>query len=131
MRSLATILFISFIAIGIFGFLAMGHTGCIMTIATQNSCMQGQPFADVVSHLQLYRSFSAAVMVGIFMVGLWSAMFRYFMGVDTIAHADQTHFAGMRSFEQSTVAYKVRRRFLAWLSTRERADYDARAIAGA
>ncbi len=133
MRSIAIVLLISFLAIGVFGFVAMGHTGCIMSIATQNSCMQGRdPIDTFASHFKAYKSFSMAALTEILAVALFAVLrvVRRVKRLDTVVRADESRASG-RILEKRTVVHKIKQRLLAWLSIQERRDYDDLVIAGA
>ncbi len=130
-KNTAAVILMGFFVVGIFGFLAMGHSGCIMTIATQNSCMQGQgSFSDILSHLQLYKSFSTAVIAGLGMAGmLWFAMMLGRVAVGTDMRTTGFAQRGANIFGKHRVVRTVEQRLLAWLSIQERRAYDAFAMA--
>ena len=120
----------SFVMIAVFGFLAMGHTGCIMSIAAQSSCMQGRGSADsFASHFQIYRSFSLAVF-GALLVAEILLIARSFK-IAAASMGDDPFRICVRSFAKLRVAKVMSPRLLAWLSIHELRDPYAFLKAGA
>ena len=62
-RVITAALILSFVAIAVFGFLAIGHgQGCIATLAQGSECRNtGNPFAVTFFHLDSFKGFSTAV----------------------------------------------------------------------
>jgi len=62
-RFLTAALILSFVAIAVFGFLAIGHgQGCIATLARGSECRNTtNPFAATFFHLDAFKEFSTAV----------------------------------------------------------------------
>ena len=62
-RFLTAALILSFVAIAVFGFLAIGHgQGCIATLAQGGECRNdNNPFAATFFHLDAFKEFSTAV----------------------------------------------------------------------
>ena len=132
MRLLGLILCISFIAIAVFGFVAMGHEGCIMAIAMQNSCMQGQgPLAEAANHLQVYQNFSLAIFSAILtLIGLWRVAMHRFYILDTLAYFTAPHAHTSLDIVREG-ALRMAPRLLAWMSIHEKRDPTVCAPTGA
>ncbi len=64
-RRIAVLLLLSFIAVGVFGLIAMGmgseheHSGCIAATASQTACPASEDSGSVIAfHLEAFKSFS-------------------------------------------------------------------------
>ena len=60
---LTLLLLVSLISIGVFGFIALGHQGCLATIVSGNACTQSNnPLDESIFHSQMFKSFSLAIL---------------------------------------------------------------------
>ena len=103
-----------------------------MTIATQNSCMQGQgPLAEATNHLQVYQNFSLAILsIIIAFIGLWRLAVRRFCTIDTLTYFNAPQAYMPRNMVREG-ALRMAPRLLAWMSIHEKRDPTACAPMGA
>jgi hypothetical protein len=60
--AITSLLIISFLAVAVFGFIAIGHDGCIAALVAGGVCpTEGDMLALTASHFQIFKSFSTAI----------------------------------------------------------------------
>lgn len=129
MRNKAIIfILLSVMGIAVFGFAAMGHAGCIASIASGAPCAKTElPLGEAQFHVGMYKSFSLGILVIMLSVGLFFKVARHFMvndSNDAILHADFARTTA-KSVTALMMAEGIQQRLLDWLSILQRRDPDA------
>lgn len=137
MRSISCILLISFIAIAVFGFSAMGHAyaghthgGCIAAIAQglRECSNEGESAQSSLAHIATFKEFSQSVTDDSLVLAVFLAMV-VLLALTASLVASQTPVSCLRYFSnftrhQQILAY-ARAPFLRWLALHNlRSDQD-------
>lgn len=113
------VMVISFVAVAVFGFTAIGSEGCIATIATGGTCPAHGNFSVIEFYLTTFKSFSTSIVQLTLLVALLVvAAVTISMGISCLP---QPLVVRSSRDQQAVVGFSLplRRKFQRWLRQRQ------------
>ena len=125
----ATLILISFIAIAVFGILAMGHTqahgdSCLATMAGNATCATENPLASLNFHLSTFKSFSQTTLATFLTLALMLLMLLW-RPAFLILVAAQASKKPSHNYSLQDTQLPHQRMLQRWLARHELRDPDA------
>ncbi|MEK7193405.1 MAG: hypothetical protein AAB652_01305 [Patescibacteria group bacterium] len=125
--SIAMLVLLSFIAIGVFGFMPVNHenqhTGCIAALSGQAACPKDDPFGFINFHANALRGFSNGLVSGFAALAFLSLLF-ISLAVLTVSLSYAFSFFAFREYKERLAEriFLGTQSYIRWLTLRERGD---------